>query len=273
MWTRHPWLVWCVLWGMVAGCAAQVPYVGQGPYPQLERGRPNIVVDTAGNILALPFKLLFLDWRFANHAVSSRTEEALVRYVNDHPELQHVHIRLNQYAPQKDFKRLLANRQVAWPYRATFGVLGLLVETIIPGRLFAGLLTSDLYDPWTDTVHIYSDRVAIGLHELGHADDFIQQPYKGTYGLARMIPVVTLHQEWRATDEAIGYLIEIGDRRNEMRAYRVLYPALGSYVGGYLLPLGGIPGILVGHVAGAAKVSERTRFYREFDARTSVPNP
>jgi hypothetical protein len=225
-------------------------------------------VDTLGNVLALWPKLLLLDWRFANHAISERTEASLVQYLNDRaPNLTHTHVRLNQYAPHKDLKRLVTNRWVAWPYRIFPGLLvTLLTDVILPGRLFPW---GDYYNPWTNTIHLYSDRTAIGLHELGHAYDFSQQPYKGTYGLARLIPVVVLHQEWQATDEAIGYLVETGDRAGELRAYKVLYPAFGSYVGGYLLPFGAPPGILIGHFVGRTKAAARQRFYRQLDAQTS----
>lgn len=265
-------LLVCVLCSVALGCATHVPYVGQGPHPQIERGRPVPPIDILGNLLALPWKLLLLDWRFCRHTITERTEAVFVQYLRDSTrDLTHTKIRLNQYAPHKDLKRLITNRQVAWPYRIFPGLLTtLLTDVVLPGRLFPW---GDYYNPWTDTIHLFSDRPAIGLHELGHAYDFSQQPYKGTYGLARLIPLVVLHQEWLATDEAISYLVETGDRRNELQAYKILYPAFGSYAGGYLIPLGGSPGILVGHLVGRMKAAERARFYRQLDAQTPPAQP
>jgi len=228
------------------------------------------------NVLALPWKILFLEWRYGLHSISPKTEEVLVRYVNDRqPDVAHTVIRLNQYAPHKDLKRLVTNRHVAWPYRLVFGTITLLVETILPGRLFGGSLLSDYYNPWTNTIHLFSDHPAIGLHELGHAYDFSQQPYRGSYGFARGVFIFALHQEWQATDEAISYLVEIGDRRNELRAYKILYPAYGSYLGSFLipLPLAFVPGVLAGHLVGRTKAAARAQFYRQLDTQTAPPQP
>ncbi len=259
-----------LLTNTLTGCASYAPYVGPGPHPQFERGQPVPPIDFLANVLAIPMKLILLEWRFGNHAISPETEGVLVRYVNDRQsDVSSTVVRLNQYAPHKDFKRLLSNQRVAWPYRLVFGSLTLLIETFLPGRIFGGSLLSDYYNPWTNTIHIYSDHPAIGLHELGHAYDFSQQPYRGTYGFSRQFFILALHQEWQATDEAISYLIEIGDRRNELRAYKTLYPAYGSYLGTFLLPipLGGIPGIFIGHVVGRTKAAARVRFYRQVDAQ------
>ncbi len=266
-----PWALWALSF-LVAGCACQAPYVGQGPHPQIERGQPVLPIDTVANVLSIPWKILLLEWRYGNHCIRPRTEDVFVRYLAERQEnVSHTKIRLNQYAPHKDVKRLIRNRQVAWPYRLLFGVPLLLVECVLPGRIFGGFLFSDYYNPWTDTIHLFSDSPAIGLHELGHAYDFGQQPYRGTYGLMRNIPVVVLHQEWQATDEAISYLVEIGDRRNELRAYQVLYPAYGGYLGSYVVPFGNLPGILLGHVVGRVKAKARARFYRELDRQNARP--
>lgn len=80
----------------LAGCATTVPYTGQGPHPQLERGAPVPVVDFLGN--------------------------------------------------------------------------------------------------------------ALSLHEAGHVHDLATRKYKGTYSALRLIPFVDLYQEYKATQETIGYL-------------------------------------------------------------------
>lgn len=269
--TCRRWLAACLAFSLATGCAGQRPYVVRGPASQIERGQPLPPLDFLASVLALPWKLLFLEWRYGNHAISDRTEQVLVRYLTDRSDhLGHVQIRLNQYAPLGDLKRLATNRHVAWPYRIFPGLLVTLVyEVVLPGRVFGGWLYSDYYNPWTDTLHLFSDHPAIGLHELGHAYDSSQQPYRGTYAFARMFPVFTLHQEWLATDEAISYLVETGDRRNELRAYKVLYPAYGSYMGNYLIPVpfAFVPGVVVGHIAGRSKAAGRARFYREVDTR------
>jgi len=249
---------------VLMGCATTVPYVGQGPHPQIERGRPNIVIDTLGNILAIWPKILLLDSRFANHAISAHTESYVVRFLDDHPkEVGHVVVRLNQYAPHKDLYRLITNHQVAWPWRATLGLLSTLIgEVLLPGRI---LPFGDHYNPWTDTVQLYSDHPAVSLHELGHAYDFGKRRFKGTYAFIRAVPFVDLYQEAEASGTAIDYLIQIQDREAELEAYKILTPAYGSYIGRYLLGPFNFVAIGVGHLFGQGVALYRGHRYQQED--------
>ena len=124
---------------------------------------------------------------------------------------------------------------------------------LLPGRLFPW---GDYYNPFTNTVHLYSDHPAVALHEAGHVHDFSSRRYKGTYAAIRLIPFVDLYQEYKATKEAIGYLKEIHDQSTELSAYKILYPAYGTYVGSYIFaPIGTVGGALLGHVAGRSKAA------------------
>jgi hypothetical protein len=262
-------LAWLVALAMT-GCATTVPYVGQGPHPQIERGQPVPPVDALGNVLAIFPKLLLFDWRFANHSISPETESYVARYLDAYQaEVGQTMVRLNQYAPHKDLKRLVTNRQVAWPYRLLLGLPStLIIDVLLPGRLFPW---GDYYNPWTNTVHVYSDHPAISLHEAGHAYDIGRRRFKGTYAAIRIVPFVDLYQEAQATDEAIRHFIETGDRKQELRAYKILYPAMGTYAGSYMFILGGsIIGAIVGHLYGRAKAHDRAKYYERLDAATSV---
>ena len=251
----------------VSSCATAVPYTGQGPHPQLERGTPVPPVDLLGNVLALPAKLLLWSWKFDSHSISVSTEAELVSYLeeSDLPYLHDTKFRLNQYRPIQDLSRLIKNRGVAWPYRLLLGLpTTLLMEVLLPGRIFPW---GDYYNPYTNTVHLYSDHPAISLHEAGHAHDFAGRTYRGTYSLARFIPFVDLYQEWDATSEAITYLKEAGHRETEINAYKILYPAYGTYVGSYVFPpVGTVVGAVLGHVRGRHKAWEQTEFYERFEA-------
>lgn len=265
------WVVAIIL----TGCATSVPYVGQGPHPQITRGHPILPIDVLGNIFALPAKLILWNWKVDNHAISEETEAYLVRYMkapDSHTE--GTHFSLNEYAPGRALKRLAANRKVAWPYRLLLGLpVTLITDVLLPGRVFAGLLVGDSYNPYTDTVALYSNHPAIALHEAGHAHDFNQRRYKGTYAMVRLIPFVDLYQEFRATDDALRYLIETGDRPQEIAAYNILYPAYGTYVGGYFLfPGTSLVGALGGHIWGRAKAHERAAYYAELDASRGLPS-
>ncbi len=261
------------LGGLLAGCATTVPYTGVGPYPGLERGKPIVLVDTLGNILALPWKLLFWNRKFNSYYISPETEQKLIEYLEttqDLPTLKDAKFRLNQYRPMDDIARLIKNRHVAWPYRLLLGLpLTLILEVALPGRVFGAWVSGDHYNPFTNTVHLYSDHPAIALHEAGHLNHTAHTKYKGTYATGYMfIPGVNLYEEWQATKEALRYFKQLPDHADELNAYKILYPAYGSYVGNYIFrPIGPLVGILVGHVAGRAKAHLRENYYKELELR------
>jgi len=241
---------------VLAGCATTVPYTGVGPHPQIERGAPVPPVDVIGNVLALPMKLLLWSWKFDVHYVSPQTEEKLVTYLDsqDLPGVKDAKFQLNEYNPGEDLSRLIHNHYVAWPYRLLIGApVTLFADVLLPGRLFPW---GDYYNPYTNTVHLFSDHPAIALHEAGHAHDFASRRYKGTYAAMRLIPFVDLYQEYQATKEAIHYLKDVHDRPTEISAYKILYPAYGTYAGSYIFaPIGTIGGALIGHAAGRSEAA------------------
>jgi hypothetical protein len=258
-------LLGIVLFGL-SGCASS-PYVGQGPHPQIERGNPIPPIDIAGWILAIPGKLILWNIDFNSHSISEGTEAVLAGYLDskNHPYFRATRFRLNQYAPFEDLAALAKNDGVAWPYRIFPGLLvTLLYDVALPGRLFPW---GDYYNPYTNTAHLYSDDPAIALHEAGHAWDLATFNRRGTYALIRAVPFWDLHQEWRATDEAIDYLIQTQQRELELEAYRTLWPAFGTYAGGYMpVPLGSLFGAAFGHIAGIAQKRERKHFYEKMEA-------
>lgn len=219
---------------------------------QIERGRPRPVLDGVGWVAGIPSKIVLWDRRVDNHSISLETEEAITEYlaVND---LTSVKVRLNQYAPGAEWRRLVANDAVGAGWRYTFGTVSWLGDTIFPGRLFGG----DHYNPYTNTVNIYSDAPAIGLHEAGHAKDWARKKYKGTYAAIYAIPAVPLWHEAVASRDALRYMDTTGSPEAQEEAYRLLYPAYGTYVGGAvgdLVPGAGIipyaGAVVAGHIAG-----------------------
>ena len=259
---------------LLNGCATMPPpYTGQGPHPQLERGARVPPVDFLGNVLSLPMKLLLWSWTFNLHSISPDTEEKLVEYLSarDLAALHDTKFLLNEYRPGQELSRLIKNHYVAWPYRLLIGFpVTLIFDVALPGRLFPW---GDYYNPYTNTVHLYSDHPAIALHEAGHAHDTATRRFKGTYAFLRLIPFVDLYQEYKATKEAIGYLKAASDHETELRAYKILYPAYGSYVGSYLFPpIGTVGGVLVGHAAGRSEAALRASAYRRQQQGTE-PDP
>lgn len=230
---------------------AELAAVTQTP---IERGRPNKFLDTAGWIWGIPNKILLFDHRVENHNIGSDTESAIAQYLGEN-SLGTVKVRINQYHPGDDWRRLVANKSVGPGWRYTLGTLSVLGETLIPGRVFGG----DHFNPFTNTVHLYSDIPAIAIHEAGHAKDFAGRKWKGTYAAAYLIPGVPLYHEARATGDALGYIHTTQDVQAQQEAYQILYPAYGSYVGNVIsgsLPFGYVAGVIGGHAIGRWRAYE-----------------
>jgi hypothetical protein len=222
---------------------------------QIERGNPRPIIDGFGWVWGIPSKLMLWNRKVENHRISPETESLLAEYLETNG-LSDTKVRLNQYRPLDDWRRLTRNTSVAWPWRYTFGAVIVLGETIVPGRLFGG----DHYNPYTSTIHLYGDVPAIAFHEAAHAKDFSNRKNPGNYAALYMLPGVPLWHERVATNDVLSYVQFRNDRRLEREAYFTLYPAYGTYIGsagGYVLPRYSDPiylaGILAGHAIGRSQ--------------------
>jgi hypothetical protein len=276
-----PLICRCLLITLVAlsaasGCARRQPYVlgaathyNESPQltamtdPQIERGSRRPFLDGLGWVLGIPGKITLWDRRIDNHDVSYRTEAAVGEYLAAN-ELTSVKVRVNQYAPRDEWRRLRNNETVGWGWRYTFGTFAWLGDTIFPGRVWGG----DHYNPYTNTIYLYSDVPSVALHEAGHAKDFARRDWPGTYAALYALPVVPLWHEAVATNDALGYIREFGSAEEEREAYTLLYPAYGTYIGGAVGDA--VPGyglatyaaaVVGGHIAGrweASRVEDRS---------------
>lgn len=240
---------------------------------QIERGRPNAFVDGFGWVWGIPSKIILWDRRIENHHIDAQTESEIASYLADN-DLQTVKVRLNQYRPGDDWERLVANKSVGAGWRYTLGLLSVAGETVFPGRLFGG----DHYNPFTNTIHLYSNAPAIAFHEGGHAKDFAQRKWKGTYAAAYLLPAGPLYHEAIATEDALSYVKSTRNAATQREAYNLLYPAYGTYVGSVIRDpagVGYIAAVLVGHAAGRWMSSQiedppPVRPQREFSERDSL---
>jgi hypothetical protein len=178
-------------------------------------------------------------------------------------QLRNVKIRHNEYAPLDEFRRLTQNTEVGAGYRYSLGLATWLQYTLIPDRVFAGLPIiggGDHFNPFTNTVNVYSSDITILLHEAGHAKDYTQHESKGTsFALLRLMPGIDLLQEATASTDAIQFLYCIHDLPDELRAYRTLIPAYSTYIAGYAP--GGLlvtlPIVATGHAVGRVQAWRR----------------
>lgn len=217
---------------------------------QVEIGRPNKWIDGIGNVVGIPSKLLLWDRRVDQHKISEDTLLTLAEYL-EYNNLAHVKVRANQYDPLGEWDRLRKNTSIAAPIRYTLGTLSVAGDAILPGRILGG----DHFNPYTQTIHLYSDVPAIALHEAAHAKDFARREYPGLYSIAYAF--VPIWHETIATEDAFAYLESSGDASQIAEANRILYPAYGTYVGdaiGTFAPGASLPiylgSVALGHVNG-----------------------
>ena len=226
---------------------------------QFERGQANALLDGVGWVIGIPGKIILWDRRVDNHHISPETEQALAEYMTSNSLVQ-TKVRLNQYDPLGEWRRLTENDRVSGGWRYTLGALSTLGYTVFPGRLFGG----DHYNPFTNTVHLYSDHAAIALHEGAHAKDILGRQLPGTYAAAYALPVVSLWHEERATSDVLSYLHAEDSPEDLQAAYRILYPAYGTHVAGQLsrfipepFSLGITAACVIpGHITGRIKASQ-----------------
>jgi hypothetical protein len=209
----------------------------------------------------LPTKIILWSWRIENHRVPPEVEAKLTQYLAEN-RLADVQVRLNQYSPGAEWKRLVRNRGV-WPvWRYTLGGYSVVMYTVFPGRVFGG----DHFNPYTNTINLYSGHASIALHEAGHAKDFAcrSRAGRGWYAFVRLLPLVPLYQEAVATSDALSYDRHKGLARDEKADYKVLYPAYCTYIAGeglrfwaprgpaYVVTfLAAVPGHVVGRIKAA----------------------
>lgn len=241
-----------------SGCARLQPHeyqeFGYKGEPVTAEGKPVWIVDVLGNVFGVIGKIILWNWKVNRHRIESGTEEAVAAYLAENKDkLGNVAVQLNRYAPQDSWRRLFQNQGVEWPYKYTLGLLTvLIVDTILIDRIFGG----DRYNPYTHTVHIHSDLPSVALHELGHAKDFSERRYRGSYGLLYVVPAAPLYHEFQASKEAFDYIREEDLHKTEIEAYKILYPAYGTYAGSLFGYAGNIIGAIAGHIWGRTEARE-----------------
>lgn len=225
--------------------------------PQIERGRPHMLVDGVGWVFGVPEKIALWDRRASNHDVSVETEQKLGEYLDAYG-MKSTKVRINQYAPGDEWRRLVDNKSVGAGWRYTFGAVRTLGYTILPGRVFSGLVGGDSYNPYTDSIYVYSDIPAIAVEQGAQAKNVRWRENPGTYASIYSLPVLTLFPAKAAKGEVYEYVAANGTYDEQLAARDALYPKFGSEVGGqaaFIVPgsqfVLSMAGAGVGHVMDA----------------------
>jgi len=222
---------------------------------QIVQSTPNKFLDASdwfwpGSLFS---KLILWNKDVDSHQFSQETEDILQEYLLAN-NLTDVKVRINSCNAGGELRRTIHNRSVGAGWRYTFGMVAWVQYIIMPGRFFGG----DNYNPYSNTINIYSDIPAVALHEAGHAKDFGRRKYKGTYAFAYMLPFFNLYPEALATGDALGYLRTEESLQDQKTGYNTLYPAYGTYLGSNVGDWLAFPwnyaamaaGVIPGHIAG-----------------------
>ena len=217
---------------------------------EFQRGRPVRFVDGVGEVLGIPNKLVLLDNRADSHHITAGTELAVRDYLVQN-QMQDVLVRVNQYDPIGEWRRMARNDDIRPVWRWTAGNYSLLKYTLLPGRLLGG----DWYNPYSDTIHLYSDIPSLAISKATYAYDVRSRLNPGAYAAIKEIPLVGLAHETTATRNAIAYYEQSKPEELE-DALAILEPNNGANWGGQLLsflPYGTLAGRLIGSGVGRIK--------------------
>lgn len=225
--------------------------------PQIEHGRPHRFIDGVGWVFGIPEKIALWDRRASNHDVSPETEQKLSEYMAANG-MESTKVRINQYDPGGEWRRLVDNKSVGAGWRYTVGALRTLGYTILPGRVFSGFVGGDSYNPYTDSIYVYSDIPAVAVEQGAQAKNVRWREHPGTYASIYSLPVLTLFPGKAAKSEVYEHVALNGTYDEQVATRDALYPKYGMEIGGqtaYLVPGSSIvfslAGAGVGHVVDA----------------------
>lgn len=183
-----------------------------------------------GHIMAMPGRLLFLDWNYAWGQDKKRARAALSMLENN-KDVKDLTVRLNHNEAIYDMYRMFTQKDLKernnFFARATLGT-----SLSLGDELWAELLRGSYYNPLTRTVVCYSNIESTTAHEIGHHQDFQRFESDWEYMLSRLFPPSMLYQEWQASKNATKLL----SNDDQWEFNRYLMPAFFTYLlGAYYL--------------------------------------
>ena len=269
--TSHRWVWLVVICCLCGNGCATVPYrYSRFHSPEedaqtevvFDYGQPQKTLDNIAWFTGIWSRILSLNSHVNNHDLTDETRAKLTAYLEEN-DLTDVLVRVNQYDPKGEWRRLRENRRVAAGWRYSAGLVSMAHYTLLPGRVFGG----DTYNPFTNTLYINSDVSAVVLHEAAYAKDIHSQRLPGTYAVFNELPVMSLWRHTKGVNDILGYARTNDDWTVERETYRVVYPQMGVHsmaLTGTFVPfwegiLFTVAGATAGHVTGQVAISIRKK--------------
>lgn len=239
-----------------------------------EHGKPHKILDRMAWVVGLPSRILPFHPKVNSHSMSAETAEKLEAYLTEN-DLTDVLVRVNQYDPVGEWRRLRRNHRIAPGWKYSFGTASMIGYTLLPGRVFGG----DVYNPFTNSLYVNSDVAAMLIAEAAYAKDIHSREHPGTYAAVNELPVLTLWRYTLAVNETVGYARHQDDWELERETYRTVYPLMGiqAALGGHTaaswitalpgvtVPITMVGGAIVGHTVGQTTIAQRERQRRRLD--------
>lgn len=272
------WAIVLVAWELCTlGCASGPYQYGRFQHSRgadetqqvvIEYGKPHKVLDRMAWVVGLPSRILPFHPKVNSHTMSAETSDKLETYLTEN-DLTDVLVRVNQYDPAGEWRRLRQNRRMSPVWKYSFGTASVIGYTVIPGRVFGG----DVYNPFTNSLYVNSDVAAMLIAEAAYAKDIHSREHPGAYAAVNELPVFTLWRYTLAVNETVGYARNQDDWELERETYRTVYPIMGiqAALGGHTaaswvtampgvtVPITMVGGAIVGHTVGQTTIAQRER--------------
>ncbi len=199
----------------------------------------DIVSNTIGHLAAIPlFHLPY--WTpdaIAKNPTIELAKKLQARW-KDVPWKGDVLARIGNTSLVGDIQRILQNEHIGGPFSfqtkdsAIKKTLAFLYKVLaIPASVLisaqAKFLRIDHYNVFTNTVNVFHPRLAVGMHELGHAEFYNKEPKRTLYALAGHLPIIHSFKEWKASSLAMPKFLNDAERRD---AVKLLEPAFAGYL-------------------------------------------
>lgn len=206
----------------------------------------DIVANTLGHLMAIPTTHSILwTWGSAFRNPPKELATELFERYKDVPWKGDVLVRVGKVSILGDIQRMLARNEDVrgrpWNLKDAFGrgvefagKLGVALLMSLEG-LKAKLFRTDYYNAFANTVTVYHPKLAVGMHELGHAEWFNQMDSKkrAAYNVGLLnqliyIPFLRPYVEWQASAKAMNRFKNDTERRQGLK---ILEAAWATYLG------------------------------------------